>query len=61
MRRTFAREVLEQLSLIALDQAAGFSFEIEGIFSGEACALTDRRALETKVCELDSTIKPCRH
>lgn len=58
LRRTFAPEVLEQLSLIALGQAAGFSLdEIKGMFAGGRRASIDRRALEAKACEIDATIK----
>lgn len=58
LRRTFAPEVLERLSLIALGQAAGFSLdEIKGMFSGGGRASIDRRALEARACDIDSTIK----
>ena len=58
LRRTFATGVLEQLSLIALGQAAGFSLdEIKGMFSAGGRANIDRRALEAKADEIDSTIK----
>lgn len=57
-RRTFAPEVLEQLSLIALGQAAGFSLdEIKGMFSHGSRALIDRHALEAKALEIDATIE----
>lgn len=58
LRRTFAPQVLEQLSLIALGQAAGFSLdEIKSMFAGGRRAAIDRRALEAKACEIDATIK----
>lgn len=58
LRRTFAPEVLEQLSLIALGQAAGFSLdEIKAMFAGGRRAAIDRHALEAKACEIDATIK----
>ena len=58
LRRTFAATVLEQLSLIALGQAAGFSLdEIKGMFPAGGRADIDRRALEVKAAEIDATIK----
>lgn len=58
LRRTYAPEVLEQLSLIALGQAAGFSLdEIKSMFSGGRRASIDRSAIEAKACEIDATIK----
>ncbi len=58
LRRTFADNVLEQLSLIALGQAAGFSLsEIKGMFSHEGRATIDRNALEDKAKAIDETIK----
>jgi DNA-binding transcriptional MerR regulator len=58
LRRTFAPEVLEQLSLIALGQAAGFSLdEMKGMFRAGKRASIDRPALEAKACEIDSTIR----
>jgi DNA-binding transcriptional MerR regulator len=58
LRRTFAPEVLEQLSLIALGQAAGFSLdEIKAMFPRGRRASIDRHALEAKACEIDATIK----
>ena len=46
MRRTFAPEVIDQLSLIALSQAAGFALdEIKGMVSGNGRKRIDRGAL----------------
>lgn len=57
LRRTFGPEVLEQLSLIALGQVAGFSLdEIRGMFSGGGRAAIDRHALEARALEIDATI-----
>jgi DNA-binding transcriptional MerR regulator len=58
LKRTFAPDVVEQLSLIALGQAAGFSLdEIKGMFRGGRRASIDRHALEARACDIDSTIK----
>lgn len=58
LKRTFAPDVLEHLSLIALGQAAGYSLdEIKGMFRGGERAAIDREALESKACEIDATIK----
>jgi DNA-binding transcriptional MerR regulator len=57
-RRKFAPGVLDQLALIALGQAAGFSLdEIGAMFqpNGEPCI--DRKMLTAKADELDGTIK----
>ena len=49
--------MLEQLSLIALGQAAGFSLdEIRGLLAGGPRAAIDRQALEARVCEIDATV-----
>ncbi|MEJ8834822.1 helix-turn-helix domain-containing protein [Ramlibacter sp. AN1133] len=58
LRRTFAEGVLDQLSLIALGQAAGFSLdEIKGMFCADGRARIDRRALAGKADEIDATIR----
>lgn len=58
LRRTFPEGVLDQLSLIALGQAAGFSLEeIKGMFSADGRANIDRAALVVKADEIDATIK----
>jgi DNA-binding transcriptional MerR regulator len=58
LRRTFGPEVLEQLSLIALGQVAGFSLdEIKGMFAGGGRAAIDRSVLESKASEVDATIE----
>ncbi|MEO7854881.1 MAG: helix-turn-helix domain-containing protein [Rubrivivax sp.] len=58
LRRTFADSVLDQLSLIALGQAAGFSLgEIKGMFSQDGRATIDRAALKGKAKDIDATIK----
>lgn len=58
LRRTFAPGVLDQLALIALGQAAGFSLDdIRAMFSPEGQASIDRKSLSTKADELDTTIK----
>lgn len=61
LRRTFADGVLEQLSLIALGQAAGFSLdEIKGMFAAGGRAAIDRRALAAKAAEIESTVERLR-
>jgi DNA-binding transcriptional MerR regulator len=58
LRRTFPDRVLDQLSLIALGQAAGFSLEeIKGMFSADGRAHIDRAALADKADEIDATIQ----
>lgn len=58
LRRTFAPEVIEQLALIALGRAAGFSLdEIRGMVSGTGRKRIDRGALESKAVEIDGTIR----
>ena len=57
LKRIFAPAVLDQLSLIALGQAAGFSLEEIGrMFSANGEARIDRKALSAKADELDETI-----
>ena len=58
LRRTFAPRVLDQLALIALGQAAGFSLaDIGAMFSPDGQASIDRASLSAKADELDQTIK----
>jgi DNA-binding transcriptional MerR regulator len=58
LRRTFAPGVLDQLALIALGQAAGFSLDdIGAMFSSDGQASIDRKSLSAKADELDNTIK----
>lgn len=58
LRRTFAPEVLERLSLISLGSAAGFTLdEIARMFSADGRPRIDRQALLEKARELDATIR----
>lgn len=58
LRRTFAPGVLDQLALISLGQAAGFSLDdIAAMFSPDGQASIDRASLSAKADELDQTIK----
>lgn len=58
LRRAFEPGVLDQLALIALGQAAGFSLdEIRAMFSPQRKPAIDRRLLAAKADELDATIK----
>ena len=58
LRRTFAPGVLDQLALISLGQAAGFSLDdIGAMFSSDGQASIDRKSLSGKADELDKTIK----
>jgi DNA-binding transcriptional MerR regulator len=58
LRRRFAPTVLDQLALIALGQASGFSLEeIKAMFSPEGKPSIDRRMLTAKADDLDATIK----
>ncbi|ODS60089.1 MAG: MerR family transcriptional regulator [Acidovorax sp. SCN 68-22] len=57
-RRHFAPEVLDQLALIALGQAAGFSLdEIRAMLTPGGQPDIDRRLLAAKADELDRTAK----
>lgn len=57
LRRLFKPDVLEQLALIALGRAAGFSLEeIALMFTAEGKVRIDRRMLADKAEELDRTI-----
>ncbi len=56
--RRFDPGVLDQLSLIALAQAAGFSLEeIRSMFSPKGGPRIDRRMLSAKADEIDATVK----
>lgn len=58
LRRVFAVSVLEQLALIALGQAAGFSLdEIAAMLAPDGRPRIDRQALARKADELDGTIE----
>ena len=58
LRRRFAPQVLNQLALIALGQAAGFSLdEIGSMFSRDGSPSIDRRMLASKADEIDRMIK----
>ncbi len=57
-RRRFAPGVLDQLALIALGQAAGFSLdEIGSMFAADGKPSIDRKMLAAKADDLDRTIK----
>jgi DNA-binding transcriptional MerR regulator len=58
LRRRFSPGVLDQLALIALGQAAGFSLDdIALMFSADGNPSIDRRMLAAKADEIDATIK----
>lgn len=58
LRRVYAGEVIERLSLIALGRAAGFSLgEIGQIFGADGRPRIDRSKLAAKAGELDQTIR----
>jgi DNA-binding transcriptional MerR regulator len=58
LRRLFDPGVLEQLALIALGRAAGFSLdEIAGMFAPAGRPRIDRQVLTAKAEELDATIR----
>jgi DNA-binding transcriptional MerR regulator len=58
LRRRFDPRVLEQLALIALGRAAGFSLEeIARMFAPDGRPRIDRRMLAGKAKELDTTIR----
>lgn len=57
-RRRFAAVVLDQLALIALGQAAGFSLdEVHSMLSPNGRPNIDRQLLAAKATELDTTIR----
>jgi DNA-binding transcriptional MerR regulator len=58
LRRRFGPGVLEQLALIALGRAAGFSLdEIGAMFSPQGRPAIDRSMLAAKAGEIDRTIR----
>lgn len=58
LRRLFAPQVLEQLALVSLAQAAGFSLdEIRSMFATDGRPSIDRRALAAKADEIDAKVK----
>ena len=58
LRRLFDPGVIEQLALIALGQASGFSLdEIAGMFAADGNPAIDRAMLAAKADELDRTIR----
>lgn len=58
LRRRFAPGVLDQLALIALGQAAGFSLdEIGSMFSADGQPSIDRDLLAAKADEIDAVVK----
>jgi DNA-binding transcriptional MerR regulator len=58
LRRVYAPDVLERLSLIALGQAAGFSLQdVRQMFGADGRPRIDRRKLAAKAAELDGTIR----
>ncbi|MFT3954075.1 MAG: helix-turn-helix domain-containing protein [Piscinibacter sp.] len=60
-RRTFAPGVLDQLALIALGQAAGFSLdEIRSMFTPGGEPNIDRQMLSTKADEIDRMVARLR-
>lgn len=61
LKRLFEPAVLEQLSLIALGQAAGFSLdEISRVFTPGKRPVIDRKMLQAKADQVDATIKRLR-
>jgi DNA-binding transcriptional MerR regulator len=57
LRRRFSPNVLNQLALIALGQAAGFALdEIRRMFSSDGTPSIDRRMLAAKADEVDRMI-----
>lgn len=58
LRRSFEPKVLDQLALVALGQAAGFTLdEIRSMFAPDGRPHIDRRMLSAKADEIDATIK----
>ncbi|WP_163870965.1 helix-turn-helix domain-containing protein [Myxococcus eversor] len=58
LRRLFAPDVLERLSLIAMGRAAGFSLEdIARMFAPDGRLRLDRKLLSARADELDRTIR----
>lgn len=61
LRRMFAPEILEQLALISLGQAAGFSLdEIALMFSTDKRPSIDRKMLASKADQIDTMITRMR-
>jgi DNA-binding transcriptional MerR regulator len=61
LRRLFESTVLEQLSLISLGQAAGFSLDdIAQMFSADKRPQIDRTMLQTKAEQIDTMVKRLR-
>lgn len=61
LRRRFAPAVLDQLALIALGRAAGFSLaDIGSMFSADGKPTIDRRMLAAKADEIDGMVKRLR-
>jgi len=57
-RRKFSPAVLDQLALVALGQAAGFSLdEIRAMFTPDGKPAINRKMLSAKADELDRTVK----
>lgn len=60
-RRYFGAQILDQLALISLGQAAGFSLEeIRAMFGPGGSPNIDRKMLAAKADELDATIRRLR-
>lgn len=60
-RRRYSPEVLDQLALIALGQAAGLSLdEIHSMLSPNGAPNIDRHLLEAKADEIDAQVKRLR-
>ena len=60
-RRRFSPEVLDQLALISLGQAAGFSLdEIRAMFSPQGEPNIDRQKLSAKADEIDRKVRRLR-
>lgn len=58
LRRVFAADVLEKLSLVALGRSAGFSLdEVAQMLGTEGRPRIDRRKLAAKADELEGTIR----
>jgi DNA-binding transcriptional MerR regulator len=58
LRRRFAPNVLDQLALIALGQAAGFSLDdIGSMFAPDGQLNIDRQMLSAKADEIDGMVK----
>jgi DNA-binding transcriptional MerR regulator len=58
LRRTYERDVLERLALLALGRAAGFSLdELARMFAGGPRPRIDRALLGAKADELDVTLR----